>query len=294
MTFAGCMRKSRIVRWVHRAIAGFVLPGLGLALIFATIAVTVSRTTVSYRTGQGAFCRSQATPDDKLIAASAGTSLVREGFQIGKLCWASGVSLEKGRHYTIWIEMVEPFFDQTIMTDIAGFRDLSLRHLTTMPILRWWSADWFQPIARIGVSGTAEWPLVAVDGAEALDVGVDVHGDPRPIRFYEAPEYASRLMELHEGDGKADPSRLSACDKIPEAELPVAQAIRKRQRLRTTYVSQFIASDDGELFLFVNDAIAAIPFAPTIECFYTNNTGKAKVTIERTPAPKPAISQTSK
>lgn len=190
--------------------------------------------------------------------------------------------------------MVEPFFDQTIMTDIAGFRDLSLRHLTTKPILRWWSADWFQPIARIGVGGTAEWPLVAVDGDEALDVGVDVHNQPRPIHFYKAPEYASRLTELQRGDAKADPSRLSACDKIPEGELLAAQGIRKRQNLRTTYVSQFVASDNGELFLFVNDAIMAIPFAPTIECFYTNNTGKAKVTIERTPAPKPTISQTSK
>lgn len=78
MTFAGFMRKSRIVRWVHRAVAKFVLPGLGLALIFATIAVTVSCMTVSYRTGQGAFCRSQATPVDKLIAALEGTSLVRD------------------------------------------------------------------------------------------------------------------------------------------------------------------------------------------------------------------------
>jgi hypothetical protein len=37
-----------------------------------------------------------------------------------------------------------------LMTDIAGFKDASLRHLPAQFILRWWTADWFQPIAKVG------------------------------------------------------------------------------------------------------------------------------------------------
>ena len=48
--------------------------------------------------------------------------------------------------------------------------------------------------------------------------------------------------------------------KIPDAELPAAEKIRAKYKLRKTYVSNFTARSDGELFLYVNDAIAAIPF----------------------------------
>lgn len=189
-------------------------------------------------------------------------------FSIDHLCWPTGVSLEKGRHYTLWIEMIEPFFDQTIMTDIAGFRDSSPGRLMPLLIRRWWAADWFQPIARIGAAGNTEWPLEAADGAEALPIGRDAKGQEMPARFQSA-------------------GRLDSCDPIPGKELAVAQALHRKQNLRRTYVSQFQAEGEGELFLYVNDAIAAIPYGPTIKCFYANNSGVAKVTIERTPAPKP-------
>jgi uncharacterized protein (DUF2235 family) len=287
MTFARFMRKSKVVNWTQYLISDFVLPAIGLVVIFGVAAVTVSRTTVSYRAGQGVFC--QPTIGKPLVPSLEGVPIIAgDKFQISKFCWASGISLEKGRHYTIWIEMVEPFLDQTIMTDIAGFRDLSLRHLLALSVRRWWSADWFQPIARIGAAGDEEWPLQSIDGAEALNVGVGADGNPVPIRFYDAPEYASRLKELQDGEPKSDPSRLSGCQKIPDSELATAQSIRrKQQNLRTTYVSQFTAPDNGELFLYVNDAIAAVPFVPTIECFYVNNSGTAKVTIERSPVPMP-------
>jgi hypothetical protein len=48
----------------------------------------------------------------------------------------------------------------------------------------------------------------------------------------------------------------------------------------------FTARSDGELFLYVNDAIAAIPFW-TYKGFYANNTGNAKVTTKRSASPPP-------
>lgn len=51
---------------------------------------------------------------------------------------------------------------------------------------------------------------------------------------------------------------------------------------RKTFVSEFVASDTGELFLFVNDA-AHVSLDGRKQIFYDNNTGTAKVTIERLP-----------
>jgi uncharacterized protein (DUF2235 family) len=281
------LRENLVARGLYRLVSAYVLPGLFLLAIFGLAATAVSRTTASYRAGAGKFCQAGATAKEKLAPAQEGIPLVRKGFRTDQLCWPTGVAVEKGRHYTLWIEMTEPFFDQTIMVDIAGFRDFSARHLISLPIRRWWAADWFQPIARIGVTGNVEWPLEAVDGAEAPAVGRDAAGNPIPARFHEAEEYRSRLAALNQDKSQANPRRLRRCEKIPETELPAAQAIYRARNLRTTYVSQFQAEATGELFLYLNDAIAAIPFGRTIECFYANNSGVATVTIERADVPKP-------
>jgi hypothetical protein len=291
--FARCMRKSRLVAAGRVVTTRIILPGIGLAAILAVVLVTVSRTTVSYRAGRGDFCKPNATNTGNLIHLLPGVPVVRDGFKIDNLCWASGVAVEKGRSYLIWIDMVQPFFDQTIMTDIAGFRDSSPGGLFRAPVRRWWTADWFAPIARVGAGGDDEWPLKAVDGTAPLEIGYDASGKAVPARFYENDAYKARLAELQRGEAKMDPSRLPTCDKIPDAELPTAQGIRNKQNLRTAFVSEFVAPADGELFVYVNDAIGAVPFGPTIKCFYANNSGTAKVRIQRVQPPSPAPSAAS-
>jgi hypothetical protein len=57
-------------------------------------------------------------------------------------------------------------------------------------------------------------------------------------------------------------------------------------------VSEFTAPAEGELYLYVNDAMLAIPFGgPTVECFYANNSGKAKITVERFKTPTTPTAQ---
>jgi hypothetical protein len=277
-----------------------------VVLIYAALGVVISRSTVTFREGRGKICVSQVDQDKKLTAAKLepGQQITRDDFTTSDLCWASRVQLQQGQHYTVWIEMAkaEPFFDQTLITDIAGFEDISWRHLLTLPIRRWWTADWFQPIARVGNTGIDAWPLISADGDTAIPTGQDAAGNPMPKRFYEfvgkldrygkiqddPDNYAPRLKELNSGDAAKDPSRLSVSQKIPDAELPAAKKIREKFALRNTYVSNFTARSDGELFLYVNDAIAAIPFwKENIDAFYKNNTGKAKVTIKHLSSPPP-------
>ena len=110
-----------------------------------------------------------------------------------------------------------------------------------------------------------------------------------PKRFYEDVDYAARRKELNgRKDHNEDPTRLDTDRPIPPTELPAAANIRSKYQLRKIYASSFTAKSDGELFLYVNDAIIAIPFwGKTFDGFYKNNTGRAKVTIKRLVAPPP-------
>ena len=274
-------------------------------LIYAAIGVVISRSTVTFREGRGKICISDVDEKKKLVAArlEPGQQITRDDFTTSNPCWSSRVQLQQGQHYTVWIEMTDPpFFDQTLMTDIAGFEDISWRHLLALPIRRWWSADWFQPIARVGNTGIDAWPLVSADGDTAIPTGQDAAGNPMPKLFYEyigkqakdgtfpdqSDSYAPRLKELKSRqDNNEDPSRLDIDRPIPQGELEAAKKIRAKYVLRKSYVSNFSARSDGELFLYVNDAIAAIPFGSTIKWFYENNTGKAKVTIKHQASPPP-------
>ena len=46
-----------------------------------------------------------------------------------------------------------------------------------------------------------------------------------------------------------------------------------------SYAAEFTATRDGEVFLFVNDALGAIPFWGPVEGAYANNRGLAAVAI---------------
>jgi len=62
--------------------------------------------------------------------------------------------------------------------------------------------------------------------------------------------------------------------------------IQTRKAIRRSFLSQFQAAATGKLFLYLNDAITAVPFGPLVTCFY-GNSGGAKVTVELMPSPQP-------
>jgi hypothetical protein len=282
------IRESKFIAFIECAFVRYALPAVAIVLLYAAIGVAISNSTVTVKEGRGALCWEEDYPSPESVKLEPGQPFTRENFAVDQLCWPSGIQLEQGRHYTLAIEMTDPpFFDQTIMTDIAGFKDISWRHLVTWPIRRWWSADWFQPIAKIGRTGSDAWPLISADGDTAIPTGQDAAGNKMPMRFYEHDDYAARLKELRSGEAKDDPSRLWPSQKIPAAELQAAEKIRAKYTLRKTYVSNFTARSDGELILYVNDAIAAFPLLRPYKGFYDNNTGKAKVTIRRLVAAAP-------
>lgn len=247
LRFARCLRTSRLTGGLDAMMTKWVWPVLGGVAIVAVLLLVASRLTLNYLNSAGEFC---------LRAGQARTA----EFDISQPCWASNVQVEKGRRYTIWIEMLNdaPFLDRNVMVDVAGFSDGLLRHKFALPIRRWWSADWFQPIARVGERGVDEWPLRSLDGTKAPEL-LENAVIPMAREWSKPPQGndLARAIEAH----------------------------KQRSKLRRTFVSQFEAPASGELFLYLNDAIIAAPFGLTVDGFYRNNFGRATVTVREVPLP---------
>ena len=277
------IRTSRLAAFLENAVAGYLVPTIGIVLIYGLIAVGAVRSTVIYRDGSGAICRDSP----QLVSIAPGETVSRSDFTTDQLCWGSGVLLAKGHHYRLWIDMKDPYFDQTILSGIDGFKNAPFPLLAGWPLRRSWAGDWFQPIARIGTTGDTAWLLAADSGDVALPAGENAKGEQIPARYYDAPEFAAWLTEL-KSTGRpppADPRRLTIAQKLPASDLQVANMIWEKYLTRRTMVSSFVASESGELFLYVNDAIAAVPFGPTVTAFYDNNSGSATIVVEEIAAP---------
>jgi uncharacterized protein (DUF2235 family) len=299
--------KSRIIIpvWCVVLISIFIVP----------LAVGISRIVFNYKMGEGALCT--ATPSEKLRWLNAQEpSLYANGFSTDNICWGSGLAVERNVPYRLTIEITEPWFDGTIMTDVGGFwRENLLKYFTQTPFLRWPAGGTFQPVARIGKDGDAEWLLVSNDGSGPLQSGVE-KCTRMPVRYEDTQEYCEArgytLKQCHDAPVtfKKDgfDIRPSDYDRLPDDEIAAAtkawqestglwrKAECKSIHPRTTFVSDFVARKTGELFLFVNDAIPFfltskdtmpfIKFTPP-ERFHNKNRGAAKVTLERVPQAEP-------
>lgn len=274
-TFAWFMRTSGLTNTAQKAFADFLLPGLGIAAIYLAAFVAMDRSLVNAYEGHGDICRATTAPT--LLVAGQVTVLPKK-FETSDDCWASGMTLEKGRRYTIRLKMEQPYFDSAIMSDIAGFQDSSWRHVLGLPFRRWWSADWFQPIARIGSVGAIQWKLESIIGDEALPAGTDRVGDSFDARFFTDPLFKARLSEI-KMNNEVDPRKTSGAYRIPDKDMPLAAKIRNQHKFQNDYVSEFVASATGELFLYVNDVLMAVPGWGPISYYYKNNRGSATVTL---------------
>ncbi len=276
-TFAQFMRTSRFVSAVQTAFSDFLLPGLAVAVIYLAAFVGFDRSLVSIHEGRGDICR----PTDKAplrTLAPGQTTVLPVKFQTRDACWPTGIKLEKDRHYTLRLKTDEGYFDSTIMSDIAGFQNTSWEYLLAIPFRRWWLAAWFEPIARIGSTGDVQWKLESLIGDQAIPAGTDRAGGQFDAHFYTDPLFQNRLSEIKKNN-EPDPANKLGAYRIADRDVALASTIRKQHKFQDEYVSDFVASTTGELFLYVNDLMLAYPWKP-IMYFYRNNRGSATVTIQ--------------
>ncbi|MDA9438354.1 hypothetical protein XH98_04275 [Bradyrhizobium sp. CCBAU 51745] len=287
-----------------------LVPAIFLLTIFGSTALILSNSLFTGRVALGKVCTAS---QDAAGSPQIGTP-VRDDptdaialFDTRTFCWWSGLAVEKGRKYRVFIDVKEPWFDRTTLSGANGFRTHGLRHTIALPELRLYAANWFQPVVRIGTKGVIELPLQAINVIPAdalprrtkptLPAEDDVEGrDQYPVSLDDIDRFKDELKTL----GNFEP--------IPQDMLADAGQVWRNEGLTDRIVAEFIAPDSGELFFYVNDAVQVFPqllpasmVPPWLmaiqgppDLFYRNNTGTAKISVQRLPAPAlPAAKTTS-
>ena len=103
---------------------------------------------------------------------TTGAGASRKAFTSSDVCWDSGVQVEQGATYriTMRIDDSSRWTDGGIVTGVNGYRREKMNALmyVGLPIRRYVMEPWFQPVARIGRTGSDEYVLKpASPGADA-------------------------------------------------------------------------------------------------------------------------------
>lgn len=291
---------SKIVRAIRTSPAAASVKGLGRVLLPGTYAVlfliipalvVANRIGFNYLVGSGRVCIDSTSTE--------WVTRAQKRFQVNDPCWSSGWALERGGAYRLAISVDldtdDPWLDRLTLTDTYGFEGAGLAHGVGVLLRRWPSAAWFQPIARIGGRGDVEWPLAPIDGGGPLSPrGRRCSTLPRDYSVEEHNAFCANHQEAASCASRA--FRLGTWEPLPRDEIAAAKVAWMRDRFpinngqevcnspfpRKTFVSEFVAADAGELFLFVNDA-AHVTLNGREQAFYSNNTGTATVALERLP-----------
>lgn len=284
------LRVARVMRlyawplqWIFTKL---VLPGAFLVVIFGLALLAAGRSYFGWRDGTAgftwrfgppAFCHATTSPAP--VGEQAVT--VKELFETRNPCWSSGLWLEKGRRYRIWIDVRDPWFDRTIMTGVNGFELGSLWKF--VPARRWIRGAWYQPVARVGANADAELLLQEIDGAEADKLPRPRDPTKRNDGTSKPEDYYPVLVE--DNEPKRNWTKFGLFEPIPAADIAAAREVWRQQNLPSRMVADVTAAASGELFLYVNDGIQMVPFLGSFDRYYQNNSGSAEVTVQRMPLP---------
>jgi uncharacterized protein (DUF2235 family) len=301
----------RFARWM-RLNAGparllftkLVLPGIFLFIIFYSALLVGATSVFTARTATGNIC---TTPGQE-----AGTPVLDEPidargrFATKEFCWWSGLAVEKGRSYRVWVEIEDPWFDRTILSGTNGFKTYFTHHYLALPTLRQFGAAWFQPVVRVGAKGMSDIPLKAVNVMPADELprrmnptipaedDADKSKGRYPTRLDKTKEFAALP---NDNPFKLAVSKLGPFEPVPKD--PTARAIWESQKLSGRLVAEFVAPEAGDLFFYVNDAVQIYPtLLPAAlrpakldvvqglyQQFYNNNAGTARIVVQRLPSP---------
>ena len=248
------LRQSGWVLAVYRWLARVVLPAFFLGVcVIGVLACTYHLSAALIGNG-GYLC-----DDGKNKQGSADEADKSFTFDTKSLCQYTGISVSEGRRYrvTMTIPDTDDWFDKAIWTDVRGFPTDRFVLYVALPLKRWWTRNWFQPVARVGRKGNFEYALDPL--ASLPDV---------PLRNCTGPE---------EPDSKvSDPASAATRQAIKQCGRENLTPSRK-------LVAEFTPQKTGELFFYVNDAVLLWP--QSADYFYRNNSGTAQVVISPVLAP---------
>ena len=250
-------RKLRSARWltaIYDFMAERAVPVVvALVVLAAMVGVTLHAVYVA-QDAAGWFCTGTAAQVAQ-VSADAKTA-TQTGFDASDVCWASGIAVKAGRHYRAELDIADGdawWFDRLKRTDPAGFAGTDIKHLSAAVLKRSWSARWFAPMLRVGRLGLDEFAMTAVCKGHA-ECESQTYEEPKvdglPIFSPIPADVAQRLV-----------------DDRPHPDAPRSSAL------------DFVAEHDGELYLYVNDALLPWPPGGGAFPFYRNNTGGGRLKV---------------
>src|SRR5262249_20894711 len=176
--------------------------------------------------------------------------------------------------YVLGIEMQDRWFDRTIFASPYGFAKTDDWFWLFALERRWPEAPWYQPAIKIGAMDTYEQLLVPIDG-------------PSPDKPGTNPD----KPDTDNTRATVDTSRLGPLEPISslpdQMKIANEQWDRRLPSLRTRFIAEFTADNDGDLFLYINDVVHVFWLGGGYGLFYGNNSGTAKVWLQQKPLPDP-------
>ena len=252
LRIARCIRTNKALVTAYRFQSKVIMPFIFGVAIVSSAALLANRAGFDTANSAGTLCRPTPNLAQDKEHLPDGAEIV---FSTSSPCFATGIVLEREGRYRITLNTREEWFDRSIHTDIQGFPAFDAVHWWATPLKRWWTANWFAPVARVGRYGNEEYVLEpnAAYHQRQYKTAPDIEGSHRdPI----TPAQAGALQ-------RQDPTP-------PE---------------RLVLTAHITAKSSGELFLFVNDAAFTPPLRR--DYFYSNNRGTATVKVARVPAAAP-------
>ncbi len=153
LTIARWLRTSPILTSVYRALFRDAVPiafALGLLVVGAYF---LNRILFDAWSAAGQVCIA-SIPKGAQKVEKIGTV---DGFKIGSLCWPTGLVLKESERYRVTVTTTGDWVDGAVHTGLNGFPTNALSHWIGLPLRRWWTQNWFKPIAQIGVIGNDQY-----------------------------------------------------------------------------------------------------------------------------------------
>ena len=256
LSVARYLRTSMAAVMIYRWFARVVVPAIFLFACTAGVLAWAHHVSFDLLNTVGVFCKPSSTLDSSLPEAdSDGKEIV---FDTRSLCQATGLKLVEGRRYRITVTIEDDWFDKAIWTDVSGLPTAHLNYYLALPLKRWWTKNWFQPIARVRSVGNFEYPLEPA----------------APLPDAQLYNCSSPLA--------ATTTFFEAIRTIPKPATNDERALVKvcggrKLRPAQTLIADITPQSGGELFLYVNDAVLLWPRRTNL--FYRNNSGTATVKV---------------
>ncbi len=249
------LRRSEVILFIYRWFARVALPAFFLAACLVGVLACTYHMSVTLLGNGGYFC-----DDSQRNLESADEADRSFNFDTKSLCQSTGIAVTEGRRYRIMMTVPsdDDWFDKAVWTDVRGFPTDRIHHYVALPLKRWWTKNWFQPVARVGRKGNFEY---ALEPDQPLP---DV-----PLRSCDAP--------TEPGSKVSDPASAATRQVVKYCGGRILVPSRK-------LVAEFTPRIGGELFVYVNNALLLWPQKPDL--FYRNNSGTARVIISPVLAPE--------